>query len=152
MDIIRKKINDAEFTFVVNSRSNRSGFVHECKLFLNDRELSEQKIQYYNRTWERYRFQSVMHSCICDAVEQEKQKIIDREKAARGWQKLTAARKEEIEKIIDANSGVKLLRVLSREVDEASYGTDSERQELEFLDSMLAIVEVLCGARNRESA
>ena len=42
------------------SESNKKGFIHRAKLFSNDEELGKVSIQYYNRTWEEYTFQSVL--------------------------------------------------------------------------------------------
>lgn len=147
MDYIEKKIGNADFTFCLNSHSNRSGFVHECDLYMDGRHLASSKAQYYNRTWESYRFQTVMHSAVRNAIDDARERIEDAEKYQRGWKKLTAARREEINAIIEQNSGVKVLNALMDAVDRAKYGTESERKELEFLDAMLAVVEVLCGKR-----
>lgn len=62
MSTIKKVINNNEYEFVNHFRGNRSGFVHETKLYRNNVLIGEHKIQYYNRTWERYEYQSVMKS------------------------------------------------------------------------------------------
>ena len=63
-DITRKTINGNEYTFFNSFRGNRSGFVHETELFKNDRLIGRNKIQYYNRTWECYTYQSVMKGAV----------------------------------------------------------------------------------------
>ena len=143
MDIIYKKIGNAEFEFVVNSRSNRSGFVHECELFLDHKPIAQSKAQYYNRTWESYRYQSVMLSCVYDLLRDAQDNIVEREKERRGWKKLTQARREEIYPLIEQDDGVQVLKELMSSVKDARYGTETERQELETLDLMLAVLEVL---------
>lgn len=65
---IRKLSNG--YQFVNNSRGNRSGFVHETTLFNNNGlEVGNYKVQYYNRTWECYQFQTVMKNCISKIME-----------------------------------------------------------------------------------
>ena len=65
-----------KFTFVCESKSNRSGFKHECTMFdENNRELGFSKIQYYNRTRERFAFEKVIDDCIRDF---RKRKIEDK--------------------------------------------------------------------------
>lgn len=64
MSITKKSINNNEYMFINHSRGNRSGFVHETELYQNDRLIGEYKIQYYNRTWECYQFQSVMRGVV----------------------------------------------------------------------------------------
>lgn len=70
MDIVKKKINGNEYMFINHFRGNRSGFVHETELFKNDRFIGENKIQYYNRTWECYAYQSVMKGCVSMLMEE----------------------------------------------------------------------------------
>lgn len=61
-----KIMNFWKFTFVCESKSNRSGFKHECTMFLNNREIWFSKIQYYNRTRERFTYESVIDDCLRD--------------------------------------------------------------------------------------
>jgi len=146
MDYITKKIGNAEFTFLLNSRSNRSGFVHECELMAGGVEIVRGKRQYYNRTWESYRYQSVMLDAVDNALEDARGRIVNREKAARGWNRLTQARRNEIGRVVDADDGVKVLRALRKEVSGAHYGTEQERKDLEALDALVALAEIVCGA------
>ena len=60
MSITKNIINNNEYTFINSSRGNRSGFVHETKLYKNNSLIGEYKQQYYNRTWEAYTYQTVM--------------------------------------------------------------------------------------------
>lgn len=143
MEIIKKQIGNAEFEFIINSRDNRSGFVHECELFLNGSRIAQEKAQYYNRTWEAYRFQSVMLGCVRDALSAAEAHIKRQEMERRGWQKMTQKRREEVDPLIEQNSGVKVLKSLEDSVKGARYGTEQERQDLETLDLMLAVLEVL---------
>lgn len=69
MTIVKKTINGNEFEFVNSFRGNRSGFVHETTLFRNGRMAGANRIQYYNRTWESYEYQSVMKGCVRELLE-----------------------------------------------------------------------------------
>lgn len=86
-----------------------------------------------------------MLKCVCDAKEQARERIIEQEKEKRGWSKLTAARREEVEKIIAADDGMKVLEALHDSVEQAQYGTEAERDELNSLNALLAIAELLFG-------
>lgn len=69
-------IKKGDYTFICRWRSNRSGFVHEVELFnINDYCLSTAKAQYYNRTWERYEYQSCMQSAVQNAMDNRKEEI-----------------------------------------------------------------------------
>lgn len=71
MSIATKVINNNEYEFVNSSRGNRSGFVHETQLFKNGELIGEGKIQYYNRTWESYQYQSVMKRVVYMLLDEE---------------------------------------------------------------------------------
>ena len=64
MSITKKSINNNEYEFVNSCRGNRSGFIHETKLYKNGSLIGEHKIQYYNRTWESYQYESVMKGLV----------------------------------------------------------------------------------------
>lgn len=69
MTIVKKTVDGNEYEFVNSSRGNRSGFVHEATLFRNGSYEGEAKIQYYNRTWECYTYQSVMKRLVHGLIE-----------------------------------------------------------------------------------
>jgi len=71
MSTTTKIINNNEYEFVNSYRSNRSGFVHETKLYKNGSLIGEAKVQYYNRTWESYCYQSVMKRCVYALLDAE---------------------------------------------------------------------------------
>lgn len=150
MESITKKIGNAKFEFLVNSRGNRSGFVHECELYMNGEQISRHKCQYYNRTWERYRFQTVMLGAVDRVIEQTAERIREAEKDRRGWRKLTQQRRNEIGQIIAQNSAYKILRALREDVSAARWGTESDRHKLETLDALNAILEILFDRRGAE--
>ena len=52
--------------YQVNCRSEKTryGFRHLCELTQNYNVLAKTKACYYNRTWESYEFQSVIHQAI----------------------------------------------------------------------------------------
>jgi hypothetical protein len=94
MSITKKTINNNEYTFINHSRSNRSGFVHETELYKNDVLIGEYKIQYYNRTWECYQFQSVMRSAINTLLSEEFEAFKDAYKRQHNIKRLTKAKNE----------------------------------------------------------
>ena len=52
------------FTVVCESEKTRYGFRHLAKLLENGNQVNKTKACYYNRTWESYEFQSVVHWLI----------------------------------------------------------------------------------------
>lgn len=56
-----------EFEIVAYSYETRNSWGHKATLIHNGtHELNRYKITYYNRTWETYRYQSVIKSVISD--------------------------------------------------------------------------------------
>ena len=55
---------DDEYEIVCKSESTRYGFRHIATLFKNGYSYTSAKCLYYNRTWERYEFESVLSKLI----------------------------------------------------------------------------------------
>ena len=71
--IYNKVINGVKFTLVCESWTDRTSWGHEVTLYKNDTfKVGRAKIRYYNRTWERYLYQSAIKSVIYDAIEEIK--------------------------------------------------------------------------------
>lgn len=49
-------VNNNEYLFVNEYRNTRSGFAHDCKLYVNLYNYYNVTCRYQNRTWECYRF------------------------------------------------------------------------------------------------
>lgn len=96
MSITTKSINNNEYVFINSSRSNRSGFVHETKLYKNGTLWGEYKIQYYNRTWECYQFQSVMRGVVNTIIGEEFEVFKTSYKHNHNIKRLTAKKHDEM--------------------------------------------------------
>lgn len=94
MDIVKKTIKGNEYMFVNSFRGNRSGFVHETELFKNDRLIGENKVQYYNRTWECYTYQSVMIGCVRMLMEENFEDFKTAWKNDHGIKRLTEVKRK----------------------------------------------------------
>lgn len=94
MSITKKVINNNEYMFINRSFGNRSGFVHETELYKNDILIGTNKIQYYNRTWECYQFQSVMRGVVSSLIEEYRDNFIKNWKAERNIKRLTNEKRE----------------------------------------------------------
>ena len=55
---------DNEYSVVCETEKTRSGFRHVAVLTRNGSSISKAIKSYYNRTWERYQFQSVLIKLI----------------------------------------------------------------------------------------
>ena len=103
MEIVKKTINGNEYEFVNSFRDNRSGFVHETKLFCNGYYKGENKIQYYNRTWENYTYQSVMKGLVYSLIENCEKAFDTAYRAEHNIQRMTKAKRETMVKDFQNN-------------------------------------------------
>ena len=69
---------------------------HTAILLKGDQELSRSKIRYYNRTWERYTYQSVITDAIYNAIEDRKNYLIADYKDKMKVSRITKTKKEEV--------------------------------------------------------
>lgn len=93
-DICVQKINGNEYQFVNNFRGNYSGFIHETTLFRNGKYIGKHNVQYYNRTWEVYTYQTVMKSLVRILMENFMEEFIVNWKDAHNIKRLTKQKKE----------------------------------------------------------
>lgn len=96
-------INENQYEFINSFRGNRSGFVHETTLYRNGKWYGENKIQYYNRTWERYEYQSVMRGCVSKLLEECKKAYKTAWKNDHGIKRLTESKRKEMEEELENN-------------------------------------------------
>lgn len=64
MLVLRKKINKSNVKFLCVSGNTSSGFYHRVKFYVNDSLKGESKINYYNRTWETFTYQTACNSAL----------------------------------------------------------------------------------------
>lgn len=58
-----------EFKIVAHSYETRNSWGHKAELLINNNHtLNTYKIRYYNRTWECYKYQSVIKSVLNDYI------------------------------------------------------------------------------------
>lgn len=101
MDI--KKINNqyGDYMFVNESVSTRNGFKHISTLFKGSYEVSTAEVHYLNRTWEAFRYQTVMCKIINNLIDRRKEILYDNFKLAKGYTKMSEKRREEFKKSIE---------------------------------------------------
>ena len=112
MEIRKIKVNGREYQFVNDSRNTRHGFAHDTTLFIDGREYGRASCHYLNRTWECYRYQTVMKKCIGNIIEINEADYIAIYKADNDIKRLTADKKDKVIKEFYNQKGIKeLLKV-----------------------------------------
>ena len=66
-------INGVKFTLVCETWQTKTSWGHEVTLYKNNvLKVGHVKVRYYNRTWEKYIYQSAIKSVIFNAIQEIK--------------------------------------------------------------------------------
>lgn len=114
-------------TFVCYTRDNRSGFVHEAAMYVYgvSYPFAKGSAQYYNRTWETYRFQSVCGSIVRSLTLDEERRIKTEWMDERGYLRMSKKREAEYRADAPTSDYLEFLRTLSFCVNGAPRSWDS---------------------------
>lgn len=102
-----------DYKFVAQSFSNSRNWGHRATMFYKDCELQNAKIIYYNRTWERYTYESVLAKCVNQEIEYQTQYAFDDYRDEHNKKRLT---KDEKAKIIENRKIIQELKQLLEKV------------------------------------
>lgn len=142
-DIIVKKIGENEYTFECKSVRQGQGFAHKVILRKNGIEIERNSVQYYNRTWESYQYQTAMLGCVQKIKDRILNRAIDMWRERSGKTRIAKQQKEAVlesakgtKEYIEANELYNLVYI-------AKYGTENEREYLETLDRALNLIQAI---------
>ena len=141
VEYIDKEIGDNKYMFECEYVNSRDGFSHVCTLWHDGHAISTNRVHYLNRTWEAYRFQSVMLGCVRNAQELILDRAFEQYKEANGIKRLVGKRRMEVIEATQNSREYKEMELLYKMVSDAHYGTEAEREELESLDRLLKLTE-----------
>lgn len=108
MEIKTFNVAGKTFTFVCESKSTRHGFKHECSLFVNNYHDFDGVCYYLNRTWEKYRYQSVMLCAVANMREYYSDCIKCGFMYAHNYTRLTAKRRGELSEVMENDTNIKM--------------------------------------------
>lgn len=112
MDIIKYK----DITILLDSKSNYYGFKHIATLIYGYSERLKTSIQYYNRTWEVFTYQTIINKIInlqLDEIEKTQKTIY---KESNNIKRLTKEKEKEVTKVCDSIEFYKQLKALKTKV------------------------------------
>ena len=114
------KVNGKEIEFRCYTTDTRCGFCHTAHYVGWDYELTDTKASYYNRTWERFEYESVLKRAIDKLPKEIRQQVYDQiidgkaaeeeqkaEEMVEKFQKLHAGLSDENKERL-ANSGIEI--------------------------------------------
>jgi hypothetical protein len=120
MTIRKITVNGNEYEFINESRSTRHGFAHDTTLFKGYYSIGKATCHYLNRTWECYRYQTVMQRCISNIIDSEYEDFIADYKAERNIKRLTAEKRAEADRDFEALAEIKELREVYKQLDNSN--------------------------------
>lgn len=85
-----------DISIYAHSAGTRYGFKHVANLFVNGSFVETATIQYYNRTWECYQYQTAKKAVIRRYIDRLTAAAIDAYKAQTGRKRLNADTKKQI--------------------------------------------------------
>ncbi len=71
------KVNGKEITFRCHTTNTRTGFCHTAHYTGWDYNLTDTRVSYYNRTWERFEYESVLKRAIDKLPTDVRQQVYD---------------------------------------------------------------------------
>lgn len=110
MEIIEFEVWGRSIKFECDSRKNPQGFVHCATLYVDGIKCNSVRIQYYNRTWEAWCYQSVCLQRCSAVIESREAQLKSEFKREHNLSSVRGANKEALQKIIDADSYVVLMK------------------------------------------
>lgn len=97
-------LNGNEYVFTNDSGSNRCGFYHRSILYVNGNRKAENKVNYLNRTWEVYRYQTAMKGLVSKLMSDRLDRLEYDFKKANKYRRMTDKRRVDFEKVTSADS------------------------------------------------
>ena len=117
---IIKKFNNEKLKEyeIVNEAGNRTGgFYHRSILFNRGIQLNQSKINYINRTWERYEFQTSMSSVIRKERDEIERLELENWKERNNVNRMTAVKREEFEKYLKDKKILEVYELMLKEIE-----------------------------------
>lgn len=97
-------VNGKEYLFINESKGSRNGFKHCTTLLINNNEVVDVAIQYYNRTWETYRYRTSMNKAIQQMINCRKSRLEMDFRRDNDIYRMTKKRRAELDDILYADS------------------------------------------------
>lgn len=121
MKLINIKVNGSDYDFICESKDTRTGFKHVITLNIDYCYETTATVYYYNRTWERYGYQTACIQAIGNMIE----RLIEREKTTfktlHGYKLLTAARRATFYNTLSKNRQYKELNKVKVQLEHNIY-------------------------------
>lgn len=95
-----------KYTFINTSKSTSTGFRHETTLFIDDFEITSARVNYINRTWENYQYQTCMQRAVEILIENRLKRLRQNFMTENNYCKMTKKRFDVFKTIFDKDSKI----------------------------------------------
>lgn len=115
---IKFEIENTNVEFICETVDTRSGFAHVAEMYIgNDMyPYGKGRVNYYNRTWECWRYQTVCRRIVAEMLEGIEARLKSDLKIENGWSRMTAERNKVLEEVVLGDSDYKFYLQLYREL------------------------------------
>lgn len=120
MEILKKKINKNNYQFNCRTFDNRNNWGHKVQFIVNNRRVAENKVIYYNRTWESFQYQSCINGAINLYYNELLNDYINNYKSDNNITRLKKEIKEQLQKDFNKLENIKSLLKLKKLVNESN--------------------------------
>jgi len=125
MEIRRKtmKIGNckAKWQIVNESWETRNAWGHKTTLIRNGYDYGEHKVRYYNRTWERYTYETCMRGAVEELYQRELDYYINQYKENNAIIRFKKGEKEKVEKEFEKIEIAKELKKLKKAIQDRKF-------------------------------
>lgn len=140
-----KGLNGEELEVTCFTYETQYNWGHRCYVFYNNMQLKEEKITYYNRTWECFKYESLLKKVIEKIYPGKKQKI-ERDFLRKQVHAIADREREEVEKW--ATNFMKAFNNLSENAKNALADSDILLNSREEADATLKALQALDAVNN----
>ena len=109
------------YTFVNYTTYNYYGFKEHSDLYINNYFLHSESIQYYNRSWQVYEYQSSMRKCVNALIESLKNDLKNEFKTINNIKRITEKQKKELEKYYKTSKILKEYKTILKKIEVNRY-------------------------------
>ena len=110
-----------EYNIVNETWETSRAWGHKSTLIATWGEVESRKVRYYNRTWERYTYESCMSGLLDSILENDFKNYITREKENNGIARLTKGKKAELEQKWSDNSYIQDLMEIKERISNRRF-------------------------------
>lgn len=116
MKIYKFNIDNKNIEFVCDDGNTYNGFYHKVTMFINGCEVSNARVNYINRTWESYAYQTCMKKAVGILFDRHETNMLFEFKDKNGYKKMNNNRWKEFRNYVENNPTLKFYDKIYNEI------------------------------------